>query len=183
MNVYQLLDALGEIDSQLLMDVKLSCSAPKKRLQRSWVLLAAVIAALALCGFAAYRLALSDQWLQNPSQNPTETVKSAIENQMEKEYTLAVQIEQIAVDEAETTRAAARYRGSDLARARGWTDEHFNGHFAAVRAKYWIVYDHTKTFLDDGQVCQYFYLIEDPKTGQWTIVDNITTSENQLPES
>ena len=41
-----------------------------------------------------------------------------------------------------------------------------------VWAKYYVEYDHTKTFLDDGPTEQYFYLSEDVKTGEWTIVEN-----------
>lgn len=182
MSVHQLLEALGEIDDRFLLDVKPYRFFGKKpnRLRRGWILIAAVIAALALCGFAAYQLAVSDLWLQEPSQDPVETVKSAIENQMEKEYTLAVTVEQIKIDQEETAQAMARYRGSDLAKARGW-DGYFDGHFVAVKAEYQVLYDHTKTFLDDGAVCQYFYLMEDTQTGRWIIVDNTTASRDRQP--
>ena len=42
--------------------------------------------------------------------------------------------------------------------------------FTVVWAKYYIEYDHTKTFIDDGYTEQYFYLIEDNRN--WTIVEN-----------
>ena len=137
---------------------------------------------LALCGFAAYRLAVSDLWLQNPSQNPIETVQSALLNQLEKAYALELTVEQIEIDQEETARAVKRYRGSELAQSLGWTDQYLAEHFVAVRAEYLAVYDHTKTFLDDGRVCQYFYLTRDPKSGQWTIWDNRTTAQSPPPE-
>ena len=183
MNAYQLLEALGEIDDRHLADVKpVSFVRREGRLKRGWLLLAAVIAALALCGFAAYRLAVSDLWLQNPSQNPIETVQSALLNQLEKAYALELTVEQIKIDQEETARAVKRYRGSELAQSLGWTDQYLAEHFVAVRAEYLAVYDHTKTFLDDGRVCQYFYLTRDPKSGQWTIWDNRTTAQSPPPE-
>ena len=66
------------------------------------------------------------------------------------------------------------YTGSELAQSRGWTDDYLAEHFLAVRAKYYVEYDHTKTFLDDGNIDQFFYLIEDTESGVWTIIDNST---------
>ena len=60
----------------------------------------------------------------------------------------------------------------------GETDEYLKEHFVVVRAKYYVGYDHTKTFLDDGYTEQYFYLTQDIKSGEWTISDN--TSPNIL---
>lgn len=183
MNPYQLLDALGDIDDRLLAGVKPDPLWDRqKRRKRGWILLAAAIAALTLCGFAAYRLAVSDLWLQNPSQNPVETVQSALCNQLEKEYALELTIERIEIDREETARAAARYRGSELARIQGWDDPYLDEHFLAVRAEYLAVYDHAKTFLDDGEVCQYFYLTRDPETGRWIIWDNRTAARGPSSE-
>ena len=135
-------------------------------------LIAAIIALLALCGFAAYELGLFDPWLQKPSADPVKTVQSAIEGQAGKDYTITVRVDEIKIDEAETERVKARYIGSELAEAWGWTDEYLEEHFIVVWAKYYVEYDHTKTFLDDGPTEQYFYLSEDVKTGEWTIVEN-----------
>ncbi|MCB6611040.1 hypothetical protein V3C10_11445 [[Clostridium] symbiosum] len=41
-----------------------------------------------------------------------------------------------------------------------------------VWAGYYVEYDHTKTFLDDGYTEQYFYLMENTESGEWKIVDN-----------
>ena len=67
-----------------------------------------------------------------------------------------------------------RYTGSELAQSRGWTDDYLAEHFLAVRAKYYVEYDHTKTLLDDGNIDQFFYLIEDTDSGVWTIIANST---------
>ena len=50
-----------------------------------------------------------------------------------------------------------------LLQARGWTDEYLAKHFVVVYANYYVEYDHTKTFMDDGQTQQYFLL--DPGHG------------------
>ena len=141
-------------------------------------LIAAIIALLALCGFAAYEFGLFDPWLQKPSSDPIETVRSAIEGQAGKEYTIAVRVDEIKIDEEETAHVRARYTGSELAEAWGWTDEYLENHFVVVWAKYYVEYDHTKTFLDDGSTEQYFYLTEDVKTGEWTVVENDSPRTN-----
>lgn len=146
-------------------------------LKRTGILIAALIAALALCGFAAYQLGLFDPWFHKPSAVPSETVQSAIEGQIKKDYTITVRIDSITVDKAETERMIEMYSGSELAQIRGWTDEYLANHFLAVRAKYYVEYDHAKTFLDDGDIDQYFYLVEDIETGLWTIADNSTNGQ------
>jgi len=186
MNANHILDALEMIEDRYIIQAKehhtidITSAKSTQRRIRNWrrtlALAAVIIAALALCGFAAYELGLFDPWFQKPSTDPTETVRSAIENQIDKEYTLKVQIEEIKIDEAETKRVTQRYLGSDLAESRGWTDEYLQNHFVVVWAKYYAEYDHTATFLDDGSIEQYFYLTQDEDTGEWTIVDNTSPS-------
>lgn len=187
MNADMILDAFERVDDRFIMEAKGCVSADmtdagstEKRgrgLKRAAVLAAALAALLALCGFAAYELGLFDPWLQKASADPVETVQSAIEGQLKKEYTLEVLIREISVDEAETQRMIGNYAGSELAQSRGWTDEYLAEHFLAVRAKYYVEYDHTKTFLEDGDIDQFFYLIEDMETGLWTIIDNSTNGQ------
>ncbi len=171
-------EAMSELDSKYV-DEALSYDksrTSKIMSQKLGILIAAVIAVLALGGFAAYGLGLFDPWLQKPSTDPVQTVQSAIEGQAGKEYTISVRVDEIKVDESETERVIERYSGSDLAKERGWTDEYLAEHFVVVWAKYYVEYDHTKTFLDDGYTEQYFYLTQDTKSGEWTISDN--TSPN-----
>ena len=182
MNVKQFSDAMSELDTKYI-DEALSydkAHGSKARFRRLGILIAAVIAVLALCGFAAYEFGLLDPWLQTPSGDPVQTVQSAIEGQADKAYTICVRVDEIKVDESETARMIAMYSGSDLAKDRGWTDEYLKEHFVVVWAKYYVEYDHTKTFLDDGYTEQYFYLTQDIKSGEWTISDN--TSPNILAE-
>lgn len=187
MNADMILDAFERVEDRFIMEAKGCVSADmtdagstEKRgrgLKRAAVLAAALAALLALCGFAAYELGLFDPWLQKASADPIETVQSAIEGQLKKEYTLEVRIREISVDEAETQRMIGNYAGSELAQSRGWTDEYLAEHFLAVRAKYYVEYDHTRTFLEDGDIDQFFYLIEDTETGLWTIIDNSTDGQ------
>ncbi len=189
MNADLILDAFEKIDDKYIIEAKEhgsmntnmtsanSTEKKRRRLKHTVILAAAIVALLSLCGFAAYEFGLFDPWLQKPSAYPVETVQSAIEGQIEKEYTLAVQIEEISVDEAETKRMIECYSGSELAQSRGWTDDYLAKHFLAVRAKYYVEYDHTKTFLDDGSIDQFFYLIEDTENGLWTIIDNSTNGQ------
>ena len=144
-------------------------------------LIAAIIVLLALCGFTAYELGLFDPWLQKPSADPLKTVQSAIEGQAGKDYTITVRVDEIRIDEAETARVKARYIGSELAEAWGWTEEYLEKNLIVVWAKYYVEYDHTKTFLDDGSTEQYFYLTEDVKTGEWIIVENDSPRTNTEP--
>lgn len=178
MNTRKFSDAMSEIDDRYIAEAIYydKISLPKKRPKRLVVLIAAVITLLALCGFAAYESGLFDPWLQKPSDDPTLTVQRAVEGQADKEYTISVRVDEIEVDETETARVIEMYSGSELAEARGWTDEYLAEHFVVVRAKYYVEYDHTKTFLSDGCTEQYFYLTRDTKTGEWTIADN--TSPN-----
>lgn len=183
MNAKRFTEAMGELDDKYIDEV-LSyrrASASKIRPKRIGMLIAAIIAALALCGFATYELGLFDPWFQKPSNDPIRTVHSAIEGQAEKEYTVFVRIDEIAVDESETERIISMYAGSDLAKERGWTDEFLAEHFLVVRAKYYVEYDHTKTFMDDGTIRQYFYLVQDVKTGEWKIIDNTSPNTGTSP--
>lgn len=187
MNADMILDAFERVEDRFIMEAKGCVSADmtdagstEKRgrgLKRAAVLAAALAALLALCGFAAYEFGLFDPWLQKASADPVETVQSAIEGQLKKEYTLEVRIREISVDEAETQRMIGNYAGSELAQSRGWTDEYLAEHFLAVRAKYYVEYDHTRTFLEDGDIDQFFYLIEDMETGLWAIIDNSTNGQ------
>lgn len=181
MNAMKFSDAMSELDTKYIDEALSYKKIPlSKSPKRFAVLIAAVIALMALCGFAIYEFGPYDPWLQKASTDPIKTVQSAIEGQAEKEYTITVRVDEIKIDEAETARIRAGYMGSDLAKARGWTDEYLAEHFIVVWAKYYVEYDHTKTFFDDGYTEQFFYLTQNEKTGEWTITDN--TSPNTSTE-
>lgn len=174
MNAKQFSDAMSELDTKYVAEA-LSYDRPHgSRItpRKLGLLIAAVIATLTLCGFAVYEFGLFDPWLQKPSADPLQTARSAIEGQADKAYTIFVRVDELKVDEDETERVIEMYADSDLAKEKGWTDKYLAEHFAVVWAKYYVEYDHTKTFQDDGCVEQYFYLTRDAETGEWTISDN-----------
>ncbi|MBT9779009.1 hypothetical protein GPL15_21255 [Clostridium sp. MCC353] len=182
MNASHILDALEMIDDKYILQAgeHSFTTNPSGRngerkagnLRRIMVLIAAAALLLMLCGFGAYKLGLFDYWIQTPSATPEDTVRYAIENQIKKDYTVRVTVDTVHVDTDETKRLAAMYSGSELAEERGWTEEYLAEHFTAVKAVYYIEYDHTKVFMNDGWTKQYFYLVREPETGEWTIIDN-----------
>lgn len=87
---------------------------------------------------------------------------------------LSMEVESCEADTAETLRNIIRYKGSDLAKSRGWSDEMLENRFIVIRAVYDAAYDHTKTPLDDGRQEAYFYLADPENTGVYTIVDSST---------
>ena len=174
MNVRSFSEAMSKIDEKYI-DEALSYerkNLPKKISRKVAGIAAAIIIGSGLCGSVAYEFGLFDPWLQKPADDPIETVRSAIEGQADKAYTTALRIEEIWIDEDETVRVQTMYSGSELALARGWTEEYLSNHFLVVWAKYYVEYDHTKTFLEDGHMEQYFYLIQDTASGEWAIADN-----------
>lgn len=172
MTAIQLAERIGGIEDILIPQL---LDAPKhknrRNLRRVLLIAAALAALLALCGFVIYKVnPNSDLWIQNPSSDPVAVVRSAIENQVQKEYTLFVRVDEITIHEAETKRMIKMYMGSDFAAARGWSDEYLRDHFIAVRAKYYVEYDTTKIFYDIGDIDKFFYLTENAKTGEWEII-------------
>ena len=162
MNAKRFTEAMGELDDKYIDEVLSYRRASASKIRPK-------------------RFGLFDPWFQKPSNDPIRTVQSAIEGQAEKEYTVFVRIDEIAVDKSETERIISMYAGSDLAKERGWTDEFLAEHFLVVRAKYYVEYDHTKTFMDDGTTRQYFYLVQDVKTGEWKIIDNTSPNTGISP--
>jgi hypothetical protein len=148
-------------------------SITEKRLARIAIILMAVL----LSGFAAYQAGVFDPWLQEPSTSPVETVRSAIENQVEKEYTIAVRIDEITEDPEATIRTKNMYKGSDLAKENGWSEAYLEKNLIVVRAAYYVEYDHTKTFQEDGKIEQFFILLRDNETQDWKIWDNTTSGD------
>jgi hypothetical protein len=119
----------------------------------------------------------NDYWIQQASIDPKETVRSALENQIEREYTLSIEVKEIWVDEEETKRNIKNYLGSELAETRGWTDEDLRERFIVVGAKYYVDYDGKKIFYTDGHLEQYFYLMQYKKNKKWIIVENTSACD------
>jgi len=125
-------------------------------------------------------------WRQTPSNDPVESVRLALENQVGKDYTIKIEVKSVEIDAAETERVVERFIKSVIADKRGWSNEYLTEHFLVVKAVYYAEYDHTQTTRSDGEVTMYFYLTQDEGRGTWTIVDNsgnVSWSENNSGES
>lgn len=128
--------------------------------------------------FPFLRFCLYDGWLQAPSADPLESVRAAIEGEAQKGYARNIRVDSLSVNEAETKRVAQERKGSELAIARGWSDDLLDNHFVVVDAAYYIEYDHTHTPLEGGSVTQQFYLMQS-EDGRWIIVDNAMRSADR----
>lgn len=151
---------------------------------KSWGTMAACFAIMAilLIGTAVAAVIIyGDLWIQKPSNDPVESVRSALGNQVGKDYTLKIEVKDIEIDEAETERVVEQFIKGTIAERRGWSDEYLAEHFLVVKAVYYAKYDHTQTTRSDGEITMYFYLTQNVDSGAWTIVDNsgnVNWSEN-----
>lgn len=184
MNTKRFSEAMGEIDDRYIEKAiayqakKSSASYPKR-----WLLpLVAAIMTVLLIGTAVAAVVIyGDLWRQKPSADPVESVRSALENQAGKDYTIKIEVKSVEVDKAETERVVERFIKGIIAERRGWSDEYLAEHFLVVKAVYYAEYDHAQTTRSDGEVTMYFYLTQDLDSGAWTIVDNsgnVNWSEN-----
>lgn len=175
MSTKQFSEALGEIDGQYI-ERAMTYQAKKPsafHTKRRLLPLAAAIAAILLMGTAVSAVILhGDLWLQNPSKDPVEVVRSALENQAEKNYTVKIEVESVEIDEAETERVVERFIKGVIADQHHWSDQYLAEHFLVVKAVYYAEYDHSKTARSDGEVTMYFYLTQDVDSGTWTVFDN-----------
>lgn len=185
MNVKQFSEAMGELDSRYIEEA-IAYQAKKAAASRGkrWLLpLAAAILAALLMGTAVAAVVLyGDLWRQTPSNDPVESVRSALEHQTEKDYAIRLEVKSVEVDEAETRRVVERLIKGVIAEWRGWSDEYLAEHFVVVKAVYYAEYDHARTTRSDGEVTMYFYLTQDVDSGAWTIVDNSGNMNLAEPE-
>lgn len=173
MNAKKLSEAMGEIDERYI-EKAMAYQAKSAFHTKRWFLpLAAAIMAALLMGTAVAAVVLyGDLWLQRPSNDPVESVRSALENQVGKDYTIKIDVKSVEIDEAETERVVKRFIKGTIAERRGWSDEYLADHFIVVKAVYDAEYDHAQTTRSDGEVVMYFYLTQDVDSGKWAIVDN-----------
>jgi len=111
--------------------------------------------------------------------DPIEVVHADYMSWLKEDYTISMNVLNAEVDGAETQRHIKRYKDSELAETRGWTDEYLDQHFVVVKVRYECEFDHTKTFMNDGLLEGYVFLTRDPESGVWMIVDR--TSPSDIP--
>lgn len=185
MNTKQFSEAMGEIDDRYI-EKAVSYQAknafvPHTKRGVLFPLVAALIAVVFIGSAVAAAFLYGDLWLQKPDSDPVKSVRTALENQAGKNYTIKIEIKSVEIDKAETERVVERVIKGTIAAWRGWSDEYLAEHFLVVKAAYYAEYDHAQTTRSDGEVIMYFYLTQDVDSGEWTIVDNsgnVNWSEN-----
>lgn len=127
---------------------------------------AVIIAAAAICCFAAYRFGLFGDSASDTDRSAgiADTVRSELEKRGDEDSVIKLDIIGIEIDEEETERIIADFKGSELAESRGWSESDVES-MTAVRAEYYAEYDHAKTFMDDGRAVQYFYVMSGGESG------------------
>lgn len=176
MNTKRFSEAMDEIDDKYINKAvshkakNTLISHTKRRISFS---LAAAIMSIFLIGSAvAVAFIYGDLWLQKPSNDPVESVRIALENQVGKDYTIKTEVKSIEIDEAETAHTVERFLNGPIPEWNNWSNEYLAEHFLAVKAVYYAEYDHTQTTRNDGEITMYFYLTQDVDSGEWTIIDN-----------
>ena len=161
----QILEALDAVDDRWLQDAKPESTGfgSKRNRLRTFAIAAAA----------------ANGWWQRPSNDPLAVVQSAVEGEINWEYTQSASFERAEIDEAETARWKAILKGSELARSYGWSDDYIEHHFLVVRAVYTVQYDHTKTWEKDGRLEQLYFLRQDQETNLWEVYE--AQSPNEAP--
>lgn len=109
--------------------------------------------------------------------NPVDVARAEYMSWLKEDYTISMNVINAEVDDEETQRHIKRYKGSELAESRGWTDEYLDRHFIVVKVIYECKIDHTKTFLRDGLLEVHVFLTRDSESGVWAVVDRTSPSE------
>lgn len=109
-----------------------------------------------------------------------ETVRAELDGMRAEAYAIDIEPPVLAIDSAETERIAELWTGSELAESRGWNGIDLRENLFAVKAQYYAEFDHGKTFLDDGFLEQYFYVIR--KNGVWEIADRTSPESASLED-
>ena len=177
----QILEALDAVDDRWLQDAKPESTGfgSKRNRLRTFAIAAAAAVILLFSGFTVYRVGLVNGWWQRPSNDPLAVVQSAVEGEINWEYTQSASFERAEIDEAETAHWKENLKGSELARSYGWSDDYIEHHFLVVRAVYTVQYDHTKTWEKDGRLEQLYFLRQDQETNFWEVYE--AQSPNEAP--
>ena len=108
---------------------------------------------------------LNDGWNYTPSDNPIETVVSAILGEGEKDYCRSVEFHEAELDWDGKEWAVQQYANF----RDGWTEEYLQEHMMVVSAAYTVDYDGQKTFLPSGKMERAFFLLWNAEIQKWEI--------------
>lgn len=79
-------------------------------------------------------------------------------------------INRIEESEEDTQWFINNYTDSELAKSRDWTNDFISG-VVAVKAFFTVDYDNTVVPHNEGDISQVFYVVKDPDTGLWKILE------------
>ncbi len=83
---------------------------------------------------------------------------------------MSLSIKSVEISEYETKHIIEMYKGSELAKSKGWTDDFVEG-FVAVVANYSVDYDNSKVPFNEGEMVQVFYVARKEAESPWLIID------------
>ena len=106
-----------------------------------------------------------------------EAVRTYLLDKEASEECLSLSVEFVGWDEEATENTRAAFSGSPLAESKGWTAETID-HMVVVRARFTVAYDHTKTFMSDGDTYGWYLVVRDAD-GTWRVED---ASESLSPQ-
>ena len=110
--------------------------------------------------------------------DPLWAAQEYLGQQMEREdgAVLAYEFESAQVLEEETERIRQRYKDSDIAGERGWS-QGFIDHMTAVETRYTVDYDNTKVPYSEGKMIHVLYLSREDENSPWEVFDSLTPYE------
>lgn len=128
----------------------------------------------------------NDRLLCTPGPDPCAVVRDSIERELEKDFTVSLEVEEVRLDEGEKQKLLAWDLTAGVFRDGAGADlqallERDTDNVAVVYARYRVEYDHTKTSYRDGDVYAYYCLVRDGN-GNWDIYTATSTEWTAQPE-
>ena len=133
-----------------------------------------IVLVMAGCTFTGVKTnnGTEDAYFNVSDKDCAEAVKKYLEMEKKQDYTISLEIYEVAISESDTSKVIEKFKGSDYAKSKDWTDDYVENNIVAVAAYYTVQYDHSKNSGTDGDFIRIFYLEYDDENGLWTIWDN-----------
>lgn len=136
------------------------------------VLIAAVAVGCTFTGAKTEKETVTDAYFNVSNSDPIETVRDFLKAEKAQDYTISLEIHEVALSESDTAKIIEDFVGREFAESKNWTDEYIENNVVGVAAYYSAQYDHEQIFYNDGDFVRIFYLEYDDETSLWTIWDN-----------
>ena len=109
-------------------------------------------------------------WTDFVHTDPFQLVQTALQKLQEKTWTLSLEVENLREDPTEAEDWIKAFHKSRYAENNGYSEDYLNEHVKCIAALYNVDYDETRD-RREGRIEQRFFLLQDPKSGVWQIVD------------